>query len=43
MQARRNQLPIAQYRTKILDVLERSQVLVLSGETGWYVGAQMSS
>ena len=42
MQARRNQLPIARYRNEILDVLERSQVLVLSGETGWYVGPQMS-
>ncbi|KAF9015290.1 P-loop containing nucleoside triphosphate hydrolase protein [Cyathus striatus] len=30
----RNQLPIALYREHILDTLTRSQVLVLSGETG---------
>ncbi|KAK2461815.1 hypothetical protein APHAL10511_006278 [Amanita phalloides] len=34
MLAQRNQLPIARYRSQILDVLELSQVLVLSGETG---------
>ncbi|KAF8973905.1 P-loop containing nucleoside triphosphate hydrolase protein [Flammula alnicola] len=32
--ARRNDLPIAQYREQIIDILEKSQVLVLSGETG---------
>ncbi|CAK5264969.1 unnamed protein product [Mycena citricolor] len=30
----RNQLPIAQYRDEIINTLEDSQVLVLSGETG---------
>ncbi|PFH54597.1 hypothetical protein AMATHDRAFT_134454 [Amanita thiersii Skay4041] len=30
----RNQLPIAGYRSAILDILEKSQILVLSGETG---------
>ncbi|KAF4623096.1 hypothetical protein D9613_001917 [Agrocybe pediades] len=34
MLSRRNELPIAQYRERIIDTLERSQVLVLSGETG---------
>ncbi|OAX44745.1 P-loop containing nucleoside triphosphate hydrolase protein [Rhizopogon vinicolor AM-OR11-026] len=30
----RNQLPIAKYRDEILSILDRSQILVLSGETG---------
>ncbi|KAF9270347.1 P-loop containing nucleoside triphosphate hydrolase protein [Marasmius fiardii PR-910] len=30
----RNKLPIAQYRNEIINILEHSQVLVLSGETG---------
>ncbi|KAF8898608.1 P-loop containing nucleoside triphosphate hydrolase protein [Infundibulicybe gibba] len=30
----RNKLPIAQYRDEIIRILEQSQVLVLSGETG---------
>ncbi|KAJ8084151.1 hypothetical protein PM082_002918 [Marasmius tenuissimus] len=30
----RNKLPIAQYRDEIINILEESQVLVLSGETG---------
>ncbi|KAG6846024.1 hypothetical protein H0H87_011072 [Tephrocybe sp. NHM501043] len=34
MLTQRNKLPIAVYRDKILDILEQSQVLVLSGETG---------
>ncbi|KAJ7235880.1 P-loop containing nucleoside triphosphate hydrolase protein [Mycena haematopus] len=34
MLAHRNLLPIAQYRDKIIQTLEHSQVLVLSGETG---------
>ncbi|KAF9456536.1 P-loop containing nucleoside triphosphate hydrolase protein [Collybia nuda] len=34
MLPQRNSLPIAQYRQEILQILERSQVLVLSGETG---------
>jgi ATP-dependent RNA helicase DHX29 len=34
-QAQRNLLPIAQYRAEIVQQLEQSQVLVLSGETGW--------
>jgi ATP-dependent RNA helicase DHX29 len=29
-------LPIAEYREEIIQILENSQVLVLSGETGWY-------
>ena len=35
MQSRRDKLPIAQYRNEIMRQLEVSQVLVLSGETGW--------
>ena len=35
MQEQRNRLPIAQYRQHIIESLEQSQVLVLSGETGW--------
>jgi hypothetical protein len=34
-QAQRRKLPISQYRDQIVDCLETSQVLVLSGETGW--------
>ncbi|TFY83774.1 hypothetical protein EWM64_g246 [Hericium alpestre] len=34
MLEQRNTLPIAQYRNHIIDVLETSQILVLSGETG---------
>ncbi|KAF8167975.1 P-loop containing nucleoside triphosphate hydrolase protein [Crassisporium funariophilum] len=34
MIVQRNQLPIAQYRNEIIDILDQSQVLVLSGETG---------
>jgi len=37
MQSQRNKLPIAQYRNEIMQQLETSQVLVLSGETGWFV------
>jgi len=37
VQSQRDRLPIAQYRNEILQILERSQVLVLSGETGWSV------
>jgi ATP-dependent RNA helicase DHX29 len=37
MQSQRNKLPIAQYRNEIMQKLETSQVLVLSGETGWLV------
>lgn len=29
-------LPIAAYRQSIIEMLEMSQVIVLSGETGWY-------
>ena len=29
-------LPIARYREEIVQILEDSQILVLSGETGWY-------
>jgi len=36
-QMQRNMLPIAHYREEIIEQLERSQVLVLSGETGWWV------
>lgn len=35
LQHHRNQLPIAKYRDEILSILDRSQILVLSGETGW--------
>ncbi|TCD67025.1 hypothetical protein EIP91_000645 [Steccherinum ochraceum] len=34
MLRRRNELPIARYRHEIVDTLETSQILVLSGETG---------
>lgn len=34
-QTQRNMLPIAQHRAEILKILANSQVLVLSGETGW--------
>lgn len=34
-QRQRTQLPIAQYRSEIIKMLEHSQVMVLSGETGW--------
>ncbi|KAG6911865.1 hypothetical protein DXG01_000112 [Tephrocybe rancida] len=34
MLVQRNTLPIAAYRAEIIDLLEQSQVLVLSGETG---------
>jgi ATP-dependent RNA helicase DHX29 len=37
VQSQRGKLPIAQYRDKIIQTLEASQVLVLSGETGWSV------
>lgn len=36
LKGHRNLLPIAQYRDEIIQTLENSQVLVLSGETGWY-------
>ncbi|KAG7450382.1 uncharacterized protein BT62DRAFT_916822 [Guyanagaster necrorhizus] len=36
--AQRNKLPIAGYREDIIAALDRSQVLVLSGETGWELG-----
>ncbi|KAI0257581.1 P-loop containing nucleoside triphosphate hydrolase protein [Lactifluus subvellereus] len=34
MLSQRNKLPIAQYKSQIIDCLETSRVLVLSGETG---------
>ena len=37
VQSQRGKLPIAQYRDKIIQTLDASQVLVLSGETGWSV------
>ena len=37
VQSQRNKLPIAQYREEIIQTLDTSQVLVLSGETGWLV------
>ena len=36
-QSQRNRLPIARFRDEIVQNLETSQVLVLSGETGWLV------
>lgn len=36
MLEQRNTLPIAAYRNTIIETLEESQVVVLSGETGWY-------
>jgi len=35
LQPQRQSLPISQYREQILETLDRHQVLVLSGETGW--------
>jgi HrpA-like RNA helicase len=37
VQSQRNKLPIAPFRHEIVEKLETSQVLVLSGETGWLV------
>lgn len=37
MLEQRNALPIAAYRSMIIETLEESQVIVLSGETGWCV------
>ncbi|KAG1716543.1 hypothetical protein ID866_595 [Astraeus odoratus] len=37
MLVHRESLPIAKYRNQILTVLEKSQVLVLCGETGWII------
>ena len=37
VQSQRLRLPIASYRDQIVQTLETSQVLVLSGETGWLV------
>jgi hypothetical protein len=34
-QYQRNRLPIARYRDEIISHLNQSQILVLSGETGW--------
>jgi HrpA-like RNA helicase len=34
-------LPIAAYREKITSSLETSQILVLSGETGWSVACAL--
>lgn len=39
----RNMLPIAAYRDTIIEMLEMSQVIVLSGETGWCVIRYFSS
>ncbi|THH31998.1 hypothetical protein EUX98_g2176 [Antrodiella citrinella] len=38
---RRNDLPIAKYRHEIINTLETSQILVLSGETGWQVNRSL--
>ncbi|KAJ3558034.1 hypothetical protein NM688_g1149 [Phlebia brevispora] len=43
MQRQRDTLPIAAYRRHILDALETSQVLVLSGETGCGKSTQVPS
>ncbi|EIN14170.1 P-loop containing nucleoside triphosphate hydrolase protein [Punctularia strigosozonata HHB-11173 SS5] len=43
MLAQRHQLPIAQYRQEILNTLDSSQVLVLSGETGCGKSTQVPS
>ncbi|KAF7789912.1 hypothetical protein EIP86_000860 [Pleurotus ostreatoroseus] len=43
MRFQRDTLPIAQYRAHILDALETSQVLVLSGETGCGKSTQIPS
>jgi hypothetical protein len=42
VQSQRNKLPIARFRDKIVQTLETSQVLVLSGETGWSVLSENS-
>jgi ATP-dependent RNA helicase DHX29 len=42
VQSQRFRLPIAAYRDEIVQALETSQVLVLSGETGWLVSSENS-
>lgn len=41
IQVHRNALPIAAYRDQIISTLESAQVMVLSGETGWYDNSRM--
>jgi ATP-dependent RNA helicase DHX29 len=43
MQKQRESLPIAAYRSQIIDILESSQILVLSGETGCGKSTQLPS
>jgi ATP-dependent RNA helicase DHX29 len=43
VQSQRNRLPIARFRDEIVQKLETSQVLVLSGETGWLVLSENNS
>lgn len=43
MLVQRSKLPIASYRETIVNTLEESQILVLSGETGWSVHTQTLS
>jgi ATP-dependent RNA helicase DHX29 len=42
VQSQRENLPIARFRNEIVQILETSQVLVLSGETGWLVLSENS-
>ena len=42
-QKQRSSLPIAAFREQIVSSLESSQILVLSGETGWYVFVQRAA
>jgi ATP-dependent RNA helicase DHX29 len=42
VQSQREKLPIARFRDEIVQKLETSQVLVLSGETGWSVLSENS-
>ncbi|KAF9452647.1 P-loop containing nucleoside triphosphate hydrolase protein [Macrolepiota fuliginosa MF-IS2] len=43
MLPQRHNLPIAQYRSHIMDILEHNQILVLSGETGCGKSTQVPS
>ena len=37
IQEKRKQLPIYPYRDEFLETLDKNQVVVVSGETGWYL------
>jgi HrpA-like RNA helicase len=37
MQEKRSTLPIFSFRDEILSLVEDNQIVIVSGETGWYV------